>query len=134
MRYSQDEIQLARRLRDAGLSWEPGPGHYVYDEAGLIEQPSPFQPRVYFILDLQHFLRRSGDLHRLKQAMFWLPDYQQCREILRALGVPNGRVAAELGSGDALVLGEELQTLYTMIFDRLTERRPPVFDPEAGIG
>lgn len=55
MRFSQEEMTTAKRLRERGLAWNPHPGHYVWDENGLIEKSSPFQEGIYFILDLKHF-------------------------------------------------------------------------------
>ncbi len=51
MRYTEAEIELARQLRRNGLAWEPQAGNYVYDETAFCKQPSPFQDRVYFILN-----------------------------------------------------------------------------------
>ena len=86
MQFSAQEIHGATQLRDLGLYWEPQPGHYVWDEAGLIELPSPFQDGVYFILDLKHFLRRAGTLDGLKQSMVWLPTWRDARLILHTIG------------------------------------------------
>ncbi len=118
MQFSAEEISAARDLRDAGLSWTPQVGHFVYDESGLIEAPSPFHDRVYFILDLKHFLRRSETIERLAQAMFWLPHYHQCRGLLREMGVADAEVAAGLEQ-TVIAQGRELLALYAMIRARL---------------
>jgi hypothetical protein len=115
MRFTEEQINAARRLRDAGLPWNPGPGDFVYDERGLVERPSPFQDRVYFILDLRHFLRRAGTVERLKQAMFWLPQWQQARQLLRDLGVGDVELAAMLEKQNAIASGRELLALYERI-------------------
>lgn len=121
MRFSADEIQWAKHLHDLGLPWEPRPGHYVWDEAGYIEQPSPFQDRVYFILDLKHFLRRTGSLDTLKTSMIWLPTWHDARDILAAMGVEDEVVAEALRAPPALERREELLTLYRLIASRLRE-------------
>jgi hypothetical protein len=121
MQFSTQERQGALQLRDLGLTWEPQAGHYVWDEAGLIEQPSPFQEGVYFILDLKHFLRRAGTMERLKQAMVWLPTWHDARLILQTMGVENGRVADALQAQAALEQNRELLTLYDLIAARLRD-------------
>jgi hypothetical protein len=121
--FSDDEIAAARRLKSLGLPWSPAPGHYVFDEAGLIEPPSPFRPGVYFILDLRHFLRRSGTVERLREAMAWLPTWADARGLLRSAGVPDAAVAEALRSARAVETGTELTVLYDLIARTLP--RPP---------
>lgn len=121
MQFSAEEIYLAKRLHDLGLPWEPQPGHYVWDEAGLIDQPSPFQERVYFILDLKHFLRRSGTLDAFKTSMVWLPTWHDARDILSAMGVGPEVVTEALQRQAVLQHREELLTLYRLIACRLRE-------------
>ena len=121
MQFSAEEIHLAKQLRYLGLPWEPQPGHYIWDEAGLIDQPSPFQERVYFILDLKHFLRRSGTLDALKTSIVWLPTWHDARDILAAMGVGHEVVAEALQGQAVLQHREELLTLYRLIACRLRE-------------
>ena len=115
MRFSQLEIDAARRLSELGLNWSPAPGQFVLDEAGVIEQPSPFQERVYFILDLKHFLRRTGSVDRLKRALFWLPTWHEAREILRSQGVADVEVADALIGARSIESRSELSTLYRLL-------------------
>ena len=115
MQFSAQEIYQAKELRNLGLAWEPQPGHFVWDEAGIIEQPSPFQDGVYFILDLKHFLRRAGTLDRLKQAMVWLPTWRDARLTLQRMGVDSGKIADALNAQKALEQHQELLTLYGLI-------------------
>jgi hypothetical protein len=119
MRFSEDEILLALELCMLGLPWEPQPGHYVWDADGLIDCPSPFHDRVYFILDLKHFLRRAGTLEELKAALVWLPTWHDARNILESLGVSHAEVACRLEEYDAIEQQIELATLYRMIADQL---------------
>jgi hypothetical protein len=119
MQFSAEEMQWAKHLRDLGLCWEPRPGHYVWDETGCIEQPSPFQEGVYFILDLKHFLRRTGTLDALKAAMIWLPTWHDARDILAAMGVKHAVVAEALQAQTALEHREELLALYRLIASHL---------------
>lgn len=122
MVFNANHIELARLLRDAGLEWIPVPGHFVFDEAGLIGQPSPFQPRVYFILELRHFLRRAGCLARLRTAMFWLPHWQQARTLLREMGMTDAELADRFVAERVIECGDELETLYGWIYERLSAR------------
>jgi len=115
MRFSQQEIDAARLLRELGLSWFPAPGHFVFDEAGVIEQPSPFQERVYFILELKYFLRRTGCVDRLKSALFWLPTWHDARELLQSQGVADWEVADALKNAGAIESRSELLTLYRLL-------------------
>lgn len=122
-RFSTDEIQLARQLRDAGLDWTPGVGQFVYDEIGAIDAPSPFQERVYFILDMRHFLRRVETIAGMRAAFFWLPEYAQARDVLATLGVSSQQVRTRLQDAAAVEHRTELLTLYRLIHETLTARR-----------
>jgi hypothetical protein len=121
MLFLEEEIDVARRLKVAGLPWTPNAGHYVYDPDGLIEQPSPFQPGVYFILDLKHFLRRSETLERLQAALVWLPQWHQARQLLRDQGVSDAEMAERLQTHDALAQRKELVTLYHQLLETLPD-------------
>jgi hypothetical protein len=119
MMFSEEQIEIARQMRDAGLVWEPAVGHYVYDETGLIDAPSPFQENVYFILDMKHFLRRSGTVEELKRRVFWLPQWHQVRQIARDCNISDAAQAERLRQNNALESGDELSLLYGMVLDAL---------------
>jgi hypothetical protein len=119
VQFSSDEVQHARELKLLGLPWKPHAGHYVWDDAGLIDCPSPFHDRVYFILDLKHFLRRAGTVESLTQALIWLPTWHNAREILSSLGVSHESVAQRLEASNAIADGCELAMLYRMIAEQL---------------
>lgn len=120
MKFSAEEIELAQLLKAYGLEWQPQCGQYVFDQSHLIECASPFQPGVYFILDLRHFLRRSGTLEELQRRMCWLPDWQEARELLQHLGVTADVVAHRLSSSAALERNGERLELYRLIEEQLT--------------
>ena len=115
MRFSDAEIEAARRLRSGGLSWEPKAGHYVYDETGFCKQTSPFQERVYFILNYPYFIRTVGGVQRFKEIMLWLPTWDDLREILREFGVTDFDVACSLAEQKAIESGREREALYEMV-------------------
>lgn len=123
--FSQDEIDTARRLKLLGLPWSPSPGHFVFDEAGVIKQTSPFQEGVYFILDLRHFLRRTESLERLKDALTWLPTWLDARRLLRSRGITDCAVAETLRNTRSIEIGRELLTLYRLIEMDLEQNRGP---------
>ncbi|GAB5403018.1 MAG: hypothetical protein Aurels2KO_12490 [Aureliella sp.] len=118
--FSSEELELAQLFKAFGLDWTPRPGMYVLDQSELIECPSPFQDRVFFILDLKHFLRRSGTIESLKDRVCWLPTWEQARQILSDLGVPAAQIALRLVDSRALIEGTERLELYRMIEERIT--------------
>lgn len=120
MHFCDEELELAQLFKAYGIEWQPAVGMYVLDQSELIEVPSPFQDRVYFILDLKHFLRRSGTLEELRERICWLPTYEQARELLFAAGVPHRSVAKRLVKSGAIDSGSERLELYRMIEDHLS--------------
>lgn len=118
--FSDEELELAQLFKAFGLEWTPCPGMYVLDQSDLIECDSPFQGRVFFILDLKHFLRRAGTLEQLKDRVCWLPTWEQARRLLADMGVPPGPIAQRLIDSRALVDGTERLELYRMIEERIT--------------
>lgn len=126
MYFSPEEIALARQLKAAGLPWHPQPGHFVWDEAGVIEQPSPFHDRVFFILDLKHYLRRTTTFENLQKMFYWLPTWQDSREVLQALGISSSDIANRLVVEKAVEQDVERLVLYRMIHEGLTNRPDPV--------
>ncbi len=120
MKFSDEELELAQLFKAFGLPWTPACGHYLLDQSELIECESPFQDRVFFILDLKHFLRRSGTLEQLKERVCWLPDWHDAREILKQLEVGSCEIAKHLASTQAIESGTERLELYRLIEQRLT--------------
>lgn len=119
MMFSSDEIQLAKTLKAQGLSWEPTVGHYVFDATSHCRYPSPFQERVYFILNHAYFMRDVGGEDRFQEIMVWLPTWEQSRAILRDAGVSDQDVVSHLQKTDAFESGQERMQLYRMIQSRV---------------
>ena len=119
MNFSAEEIEIARGLFASELDWEPTAGNYVFDETGFCPQPSPFQERVYFILNYDYFMKRVGGVERFKKIMTWLPTWYDCRQILGSMHVGAAEVVAALEAADALAEGSERVTLYRLIASRL---------------
>lgn len=118
--FSEEEIELAQLFKAYGLEWTPQPGHFVLDQSQLMEVSSPFQDKVYFILALRHFLRRSGTMESLKDGMCWLPTWEQARHILREAGVNAGGLEQRLIDTRAIAAGTERLELYRMIEEQIT--------------
>ncbi len=115
MRFSEAEIEAARRLRRGGLSWEPRAGHYVYDETGFCKQSSPFQKQVYFILNYAYFMRAVGGVERFKELMLWLPTWADLRELLHDFEVSDVAVASFLAERRAIETGQEYLELCALV-------------------
>ena len=115
MQFSQEEIELAKRLRAHGLTWEPRAGHYVYDETGFCPHESPFQDKVFFILNYKYFMKVVGGVDRFKEIMIWLPTWHDSRQILRSLQVSDSRIAAYLEQHKAIENGCERKALFELI-------------------
>lgn len=122
MRFSDEEIKLARQLRRDGLSWEPKPGHYVFDETGFCKQPSPFQDKVYFILNYPYFMKAVGGVDRFKEIMTWLPTWDNAREIIRNRNISNQQVLEHLSKEQAIENATERYALYRLIASSLGEQ------------
>jgi hypothetical protein len=120
MRFTDEEIILARKLRDEGLPWEPAAGHYVYDETGFCKQSSPFQDRVYFILNYSYFMKAVGGVERFKDIMIWLPTWYDAREILRNYRVSDQQIREHLFSAQAIERGTERLSLYELIASQIS--------------
>jgi hypothetical protein len=78
----------AQKLKEAGLSWAPEVGHFVWDPKEVIESPSPFPLRVYFILSMKRFLSIFGSVKSMQSALIWVPTWYQVQRIALGRGVP----------------------------------------------
>ena len=119
LRFSSEEIDAARALRQAGLPWVPAVGHYVFDELKQCKHPSPFQDGVYFILNYQYFMRDMGGEKRFQECMLWLPTWEDARGLLQDMNVSDREVAEMLMNEKALDAGNERLALYGLLLERL---------------
>ena len=119
MKFSENEIEMAQKLHELGLPWQPKSGDYVYDIKGIIEKASPFQEGVYFILDIKHFIRRAESIEGIKESMCRLPLWEDCREILKDLGVGWEEISVILEEKSAFDKGIERRVLYDIIHEKL---------------
>ncbi len=115
MHFSEAEIEAAKRLRRSELPWEPRAGHYVYDETEFCKQTSPFQEKVYFILNRPYFMGAVGGVERFKEIILWLPTWDDLREFLRDYGVSDVDVASFLKERRAIESGQERLALCELV-------------------
>jgi len=114
MHFTETEIELARSIKQAGFDWNPVPGHFVLDDDEVFHHTSPFQPHVFFILDLQHFLRYTETIDGMKRRLVWLPTWFDAREQLRLSGVTNEEILTRLQDDKAVENGRELECLLRL--------------------
>ncbi len=113
---------LAQVLKKAGLPWKPHVGCFVWDPEGHIEVGSPFPGRVYFVLNLGHFLKIFGTLDGMIESLVWLPTWHQARLLCSESGVAEGDVAAIWKGVRPLSPGDEVLALYELLLGHLKDR------------
>lgn len=90
--YTLEHCHLASKIKDAGLSWEPQVGCFIWDKAKTIDAPSPFGESIYYVLDLRPFLKRLGTIEKISEALVWLPDWHQSLWICKRLGIDDDAI------------------------------------------
>lgn len=119
--FDERHRDMAFRLKRAGLPWNPHMGCFVWDREGSIPVESPFPDRVYFILNLGHFLRLLGTAERVRERLVWLPTWHQARLAAEKLGV-DAKALRNIWEGEkAPRPGEELLRLYELLLTALEE-------------
>jgi len=117
--FDERHCRAALQLKEAGLPWRPHVGCFVWDREGWIEVPSPFPERIYFILNLGHFLRLLGSIEDVVQKLVWLPTWHQARQIGEKLGIGDKELAGLFTRAEAETPGDELLAVYDLILKRL---------------
>ena len=96
MRFSRDEVQRARKLREIGLLWRPAIGDWFVTDDGFVS-----------------IITGNGDGLKAAQEHTWLPQWRQCRNWLRERGYSLPEVLAENGSETRIQLeGPDGKTLH----------------------
>lgn len=131
MKFTKEEIETARQLKQAGLPWQPSVGHYVWDEADIIKCESPFHDMVFYILDLKHFLRRADTIENLQRDLCWLPTWFDARQILHELGVPAAAILERMQQCSAIENNSERLVLYQIIKEKLPAKTVVEHSPQA---
>jgi hypothetical protein len=129
MRFSDNEIEWAGRLRGRGLAWDPQPGHYAFDIDGIVKAPSPFQAGVYLINSPNEFASHVGGEAALLERFTWLPTFEDAVDWLREAGIDDDKILDAWRS--ARDEGRtELEAVYRLMLEILdSDTRHP--EPEA---
>jgi hypothetical protein len=117
--FDQKTCELARALKTSGLEWRPQVGCFVWDPEGIISVPSPFPNRIYFVLNLNHFLKIFNTEERIKEKLVWLPSWHQAREICHRMNIPSVEIVETLMNPEIWTSRQEIYILYQLILNNL---------------
>jgi len=119
--FSRELCQLAAQLKQDGLIWNPHVGCFVWDKDEHIPVSSPFPQRIYFILNMRHFLKIFESTSKMVEQLVWLPTWHQARLICEQLSIAskeiNEKLLAKSQNGDNLVI------LYQILLKTLKNRK-----------
>jgi hypothetical protein len=121
--FGQRHCLAAKRLKKEGLIWNPQVGCFVWDEAGIIEAPSPFPHRIYFVLNLGHFARRFGTMEDVADKLVWLPTWHQARLLCKTMGISKEEICEAVCTSGVATVDGELLSLYGLILKGLEKQR-----------
>jgi hypothetical protein len=108
--------EIAAALKAAGLPWQPHVGCFVWDRDHHIEVSSPFPGRVYFILNLGHFLKRFETVEEIADKLIWLPTWNQTRLLCERYGIRYTFFEESVSGNDELI------ELYKLLLNELKLR------------
>jgi hypothetical protein len=117
--FDQSHLDLAREMKARGVRWKPHVGCFVWDHQELIEAPSPFPLRVYFVLSLPRFVDIFGSVDNAAEKLVWLPTWHQARLLAASLGIGPKAIAGLLLPEASPAPGQELLGLYRLICSAL---------------
>ena len=120
--FDKRHCEMAGVLKDNGLPWKPDVGCFVWDRDGLIEASSPFPQRIYFILNIGHFLKLFDTIEKMAKQLIWVPTWHQARLLCTQFGVDNQQIDALWHSKTMVKPGDDLLLLYEMILDVLQQK------------
>lgn len=121
--FDRRHCEAAAQLKTAGLPWRPHVGCFVWDRDKCIAVPSPFPERIYFILNVGHFLKILGSLEDIAAQLIWLPTWHQARLLAQRLALPTPALGALWQAKTAVAPGEELLALYELLLQELQAKR-----------
>jgi hypothetical protein len=121
--FTDEVCSTAKRMKERGLKWRPHVGCFAWDEEGYIDVPSPFPHRIYFVLNVNHFLKIFGKKEAMVKKLVWLPTWYQCRKICRCYGIPIERSDGPVRSDGEDDPEAELLRLYDLILRFLESSR-----------
>ena len=117
--FTAKHCALAKGMKEKGLDWHPHVGCFAWDETGHIDVPSPFPNRIYFILNLGHFLRIFETIENMKAKLVWLPTWHQAKTICKNLNINETEINASICSPEAARSGDDTSALYKLILEKL---------------
>jgi hypothetical protein len=117
--FDQEICQLALQLKKKGLKWHPHVGCFVWDPEEYIPVPSPFPQRIYFILNLNHFLKIFKSIDKMIEYLVWLPTWHQARLICHELGLSRELIFKESEDSGTITVEEETIFLYKLLLKNL---------------
>lgn len=119
MRFREPEIELAVRLKAAGLAWSPVIGDHFFDAGGNFSRGTlPFD-RLHVIEDLGQLVLQAGSLDAVIRETVWLPSYDQARTLVENYGVAECDIEDRLLARLALTSGDDLLVLYELLEEQL---------------
>jgi hypothetical protein len=117
--FTENLCQAAKRLKAGGLDWRPHVGCFVWDESGAIKASSPLPNRIYFILNLNHFIRIFHSIEGMKNALVWLPTWHQTKLLCRRVGLSTQEIEEALRGHPFKETDGDLIALYELLRHRL---------------
>jgi hypothetical protein len=112
--------ETAKKLKESGLEWTPHVGCFVWDEKNLIAVPSPFPNNIYFILNLNHFLKIFGQIDLMKEKLVWLPTEYQVYHVVSKLGAEKEFMKQLSEISDPL---KRLIVIYNNLIQHLSKKK-----------
>lgn len=119
--FSDDLYRAAERMKTAGIQWTPHVGCFVRDPGEIIQAPSPFPGRVYFILNLNHFLKRFDTVDRMVETLVWLPTWFQAVQLARELGIDDAAIRTAGPEQVREDAGNLSASAFIYLYDRITD-------------
>ena len=117
--FDRETCEKALNLKNSGLPWTPHVGCFVWDADEHIQVSSPFPGRIYFILNLGHFLKLFQSIDSMMEQLVWLPTHHQARLLLERYDVSAREINALIRPD--MTSREELHMLYDLLYDCLED-------------
>jgi hypothetical protein len=118
--FTKEVCQFAKKLKSAGLKWQPQVGCFVWDESNKIKVASPFPNKIYFILNLGHFEKIQGSIEDVENEMIWLPTWHQARLICKEFDISDQIIYDAISAKRSDEFTDILE-LYGLILNKLTQ-------------
>jgi hypothetical protein len=119
--FNETHCRLAGEMKTAGLRWTPQVGHYVWDNTGVINYPSPFPNRIYFVLNIQRFLDIFQTIDSMIGDLVWLPNWHQARDVCKDLQIDDKYIMEKCFRQSGFEKEKDLETIYRIILSALVK-------------